>query len=97
MTGIKNFQVNRNKNTKNHNMFTRGKNQRKEETKSERMMNGIASWASWYRFRMDRFAEEYLGFRLKMFQVFLLFAMQHNHYFMYLASRGRLALLSRNI
>lgn len=42
-----------------------------------------------YRYRMDLFVSEYLGFNLKLFQVFLLFAMQHNHYFMYLASRGQ--------
>lgn len=89
MASIKNFQVNRNKNTSNHNMFSRGKNNRKANNKSEKLMSGIALWASWYRYRMDKFCEDYFGIKLKLFQIFLLYGMQHNHYFMYLASRGQ--------
>ncbi|RKJ54917.1 hypothetical protein D7X33_30785, partial [Butyricicoccus sp. 1XD8-22] len=89
MTSYSNFQVSRNKATKEKNIFSQGKNLRKQSSKSEKMMESIALWASWYRFRIDKFAEEYLGIKLKLFQIFLLFAMQHNHYFMYLASRGQ--------
>lgn len=85
-----NFQVNRNKFKKGtQNVFERGKNQRKKESKSEKLMNGVAIWASWYRFRMDKFIEDYFGIKLKLFQIFLIYAMQHNNYFMYLASRGQ--------
>ncbi|WP_341323375.1 terminase family protein [Solibacillus sp. FSL H8-0523] len=89
MTGFKNFQVNRNKSTRGMNIFDTGRNHRTVQSKSEKMMSGIAIWASWYRFRMDIFARDYLGIQLKLFQVLLIFAMQTNNYFMYLASRGQ--------
>lgn len=88
MSSYNNFQVSRNKNTNNKNIFKQGKVFRKQ-SKSDRLMESISVWASWYRFRMDVFIREYLGIKLKLFQVFLIFAMQHNHYFMYLASRGQ--------
>lgn len=87
MAGIKNFQVDRNKKTK-ADIVERGKNQRKKESKYEKTMSTVAERASLYRFRPDMMVKEYFGFSLKLFQVILLFAMQHNHYFMYLASRG---------
>jgi hypothetical protein len=89
MAGIRNFQVDRNKSTRGMNIFKTGRNHRKKEPKTERLMDGINIWASWYRFRMDIFIKEYLGIQLKLFQVFLIYAMQNNHYFMYLASRGQ--------
>lgn len=89
MAGIANFQVNRNKSTKGLNIFKTGRTHRKKETKSERLMNGVNIWASFYRFRMDIFVKDYLGIQLKLFQIFLIFAMQNNHFFMYLASRGQ--------
>lgn len=89
MSSYSAFQVDRNKSKNNKNIFTQGKNVRKQSSKSEKLMESIAVWASWYRFRIDKFAEDYLGIKLKLFQIFLLFAMQHNHYFMYLASRGQ--------
>lgn len=89
MSSYSNFQVSRNKNTKSKNIFKQGKNIRKTGNKNEKMMESIAVWCSWYRYRMDVFVEEYLGIKLKLFQVFLIYAMQHNHFFMYLASRGQ--------
>lgn len=89
MASVRNFQVDRNKSTRGMNIFKIGKNQRKKETKSERMMNGINVWASYYRFRMDLFVKDYLGIQLKLFQIILIYAMQNNHFFMYLASRGQ--------
>jgi len=89
MTGHKNFQVNRNKATKGVNIFNSGRNHRTKQSKSEKMMNGVAIWASWYRFRMDIFVKDYLGIQLKLFQILLIYAMQNNHFFMYLASRGQ--------
>lgn len=89
MASFKNFQVNRNKSTRGVNVFNSGRNHRKNQSKSERMMNGVALWASWYRFRMDIFVKDYLGIQLKLFQIILIYAMQNNHFFMYLASRGQ--------
>lgn len=85
----KNFQVNRNKSTRGMNIFSMGKNNRKVESKSEKLMSGVNIWASWYRFRMDVFIKDYLGIQLKLFQIILIYAMQNNHFFMYLASRGQ--------
>ncbi|MGG0667671.1 terminase family protein [Lederbergia citrisecunda] len=89
MAGIKNFQVHRNKATRGMNIFKTGRNFRKTESKSEKLMNGINIWASYYRFRMDIFVKDYLGIQLKLFQIILIYAMQNNHFFMYLASRGQ--------
>lgn len=90
MAGIKNFEVKRNKNTIKDNIFDKSKQvNKKSETKSERLMNGIALWCSFYRANPHRFAEEYLGIKLKLFQVFLLYMMNDSHYFMYLAARGQ--------
>lgn len=92
MAGIKNFQVSRNKSHRGINIFTKGKNFNKNTenlTKSERLMNGISIWASFYRANPHRFVSEYLGIHLKIFQVILIFMMNHNYYFMYIASRGQ--------
>ena len=57
--------------------------------KSERIMQGIAAWASFYRSNPHRFVQDYLHVELKLFQKILLYQMMHNNYFMYLASRGQ--------
>ena len=56
--------------------------------KAERLMNGIAYWGTFYRLNPQRFCLEYLNVRLKLFQKILLYAMMHNNYFMFCASRG---------
>lgn len=90
MAGIQNFQVNRNKEHKGNNIFNKGRNFNKNSsTKSERLMDGIGVWASFYRANPHRFAKEYLGINLKLFQMFLIYMMSVSHYFMYLASRGQ--------
>ncbi|GLO66144.1 terminase large subunit domain-containing protein [Oceanobacillus kimchii] len=92
MSGYKNFQVSRNKSHRGINIFTKGRNFNKNTdnlTKSERLMNGIGVWASFYRANPHRFVQEYLGIYLKLFQVILIYMMNHNHYFMYIASRGQ--------
>ena len=43
--------------------------------KSERMMEGIAYWASFYRKNPQRFAKEYLNIHLKLFQKILIYVM----------------------
>ena len=87
----KNFQVNRNKAHKGVNIFNKGRNTDKSKekyTKSQRLMNGVGLWASYYRYYPHIFVEEYLGFKLKLFQKILIYFMMHYHYFIYLAARG---------
>lgn len=43
--------------------------------KSERMMEGVAYWASFYRKNPQRFAKEYLNINLKLFQKILIYVM----------------------
>ena len=57
--------------------------------KSERIMNGIAYWASLYRCNPQRFVKDYLNINLKLFQKILLYAMMCNDFFMYIAARGQ--------
>ena len=57
--------------------------------KSERIMQGIAYWAAFYRYNPHRFVRDYLNINLKLFQKILLYAMMHNNFFMYIASRGQ--------
>lgn len=92
MSGYKNFQVKRNKSSKGNNIFDKGRNYNKRNSnlnKSERLMQGIGIWASFYRSNPHRFAKEYLGITLKLFQVILIYMMNHSFYFMYTASRGQ--------
>ena len=88
MAGYSNFQVDRNKSHKGINIFKKSRKFNKK-SKSERLMDGVGVWCSYYRANPHRFVKEYLGISLKLFQVILIFMMNHNHYFMYLASRGQ--------
>lgn len=87
MAGYTNFQVNRNKRYKNANVFEKGNN-RVKQSKSERMMNGVAVWTSFYRENPHRFVKDYLNINLKIFQMILLYAMMHYHTFVFIAARG---------
>lgn len=89
MGSYKNFQVQRNKESKGINVFNKPKQRRKEQTKSERMMEGIAIWTSFYRANPHRFVRDYLGIELKLFQQILIWAMMHFHFMTYIASRGQ--------
>lgn len=57
--------------------------------KSNRILEGVAYWASFYRCNPQRFAKDYLNVHLKKFQKILLYAMMVNNYFMYIAARGQ--------
>lgn len=57
--------------------------------KYERILNGAAVWASYYRSNPHRFAADYLHLELKLFQKILLFMMNINTVFIYIASRGQ--------
>ncbi|TVY09960.1 terminase large subunit domain-containing protein [Paenibacillus cremeus] len=89
MSGFANFQVNRNKAHNGNDIFAKSRNFNKSADKSERLLDGIGVWASFYRANPHRFAKEYLGITLKLFQIILIFMMNFSHYFMYLASRGQ--------
>jgi len=56
--------------------------------KSERVMNGVAFWSSFYRYNPHRFCKDFLNIGLKLFQKILIYAMMHNDHIMYIASRG---------
>jgi hypothetical protein len=92
MSGFKNFQVDRNKSFKGINIFNKGRNFNKINdnlSKSDKLMNGIGIWASFYRANPHRFVLEYLGIRLKLFQQILIVMMNYCFYLIYLASRGQ--------
>ena len=56
--------------------------------KSERVLDGVAYWASFYRKNPQRFAKEYLNIKLKLFQKILLFVMMISTNLVFIASRG---------
>ena len=58
-------------------------------TKSEKLMNGVGIWTSYYRLFPHIFCKEYLSINLKTFQCILIYFMMHYNFFMYLASRGQ--------
>ena len=57
-------------------------------TKSERIMNGVATWCSFYRANIHRFCKDYLNIELKLFQKILIYMMNVSNYFIYIAARG---------
>ena len=74
MGGYKNFQMNRNKVTKSYIADKQGNNKNRTTdnlTKSQKLMQGVGKWASFWRKRPDRFVEEVYGLKLKNFQKFL--------------------------
>ena len=89
MASFENFQTDRSKNSSKVSLFSKGRNFKKEKTKSEKLMDGVGVWTSFYRANPHRFVKDYLGINLKLFQIILLYTMNFNHYFMYLASRGQ--------
>lgn len=57
--------------------------------KADRVMRGVATWASYYRANPHRFCKDYLNINLKLFQKILIFMMNICNYFIYIASRGQ--------
>jgi hypothetical protein len=58
------------------------------QEKSERVLEGVAYWASYFRKNPQRFVCNYLNVRLKLFQKILIYMMMVSTNFMYIASRG---------
>jgi len=92
MAGHENYQVDRNKAHKGNNIFKKSRNFNKTGdnlSKSDRLMNGIAKWTSYYRLYPHIFVQEYLGIKLKLFQSIILYFMMHENYVVYIAARGQ--------
>lgn len=53
------------------------------------ILAGVDAWAGFYRANPHRFAADYLGVHLKLFQKILLFMMNICNYFCYIAARGQ--------
>lgn len=58
------------------------------QDKTNRILDGVERWASFYRANPHRFARDYLNLRLKKFQQIILCMMFKNVNSIYLASRG---------
>lgn len=58
------------------------------QDKANRILEGVAIWAGFYRENPHRFAKDFLNIKLKLFQKILIYAMMENNYFCYIASRG---------
>ena len=90
MTTINNY--NPNKQRKKNDIFANRRNLNRSMdnmTKSERLMEGVGLWTSYYRLFPHKFVQEYFGIKLKVFQQILIYFMMHFNFFMYLASRGQ--------
>jgi len=59
------------------------------QEKTEKLMNGVAYWAAFYRCNPQRFVADYLNIQLKLFQKILIFMMIVSTHFCYIASRGQ--------
>lgn len=59
------------------------------KTREQRILEGMAAWASFYRENPHRFVKDYLNVNLKPFQQTLLMEMDRNNYTAYIASRGQ--------
>src|SRR5690625_3051486 len=89
LSSYKNFQVDRNKSKNQVDIFKKGKSNRKQAVKSDKLMEGVAIWGSFYIANPHRFVKDFLGIELKMFQQILLYAMMHFNFLTYIASRGQ--------
>lgn len=54
----------------------------------QRIMEGAAYWGSYYRHNVDKFAEDYLHLKLRLFQKILLCMMFWSTTFVFIACRG---------
>ena len=59
-----------------------------QKEKDENLMK----WVGFWRANPHRFVEDYLGIKLFLFQKILIYMMNVNPYFMYIAARGQIGL-----
>lgn len=57
--------------------------------KSERLMEGIGIWTSWYRLFPHLFVRDYLNINLKIFQQIIIYFFMSRNISCYIASRGQ--------
>lgn len=90
MVSYTNFKRKDSKHTSKVNLFKVSRNYRKNEskTKSDRFSDQMHIWVAYYRNNPHRFAKEFLGLNLHLFQAILLWGMMHHNIFMFIASRG---------
>ncbi|MDY7043678.1 terminase large subunit [Virgibacillus sp. M23] len=55
----------------------------------DKLREGFKKWTAFYRANPQKFAKDYLGLNLFLYQVFLLWAMNRFSFFMYIAARGQ--------
>lgn len=71
-------------------MKTQTKTRRKSSRiASENIREGLHLYVSYWRANIHRFAMDYLGINLHIFQIILLYMMDKNTFFMFIASRGK--------
>lgn len=68
-----------------------------EDNQRAKILKVVEERTGFYRANPHRFVKDFLGVSLKPFQMILLYMMNISTHFMYLASRGQLAFLYRNI
>lgn len=93
MASYKNFRSEVKKYTNGiHDIYKKPKNNNninQQLGKEGRLREGFKCWTSFYRANPHRFADEYLGIGLHLFQKILVYLCFHVDYLMYLASRGQ--------
>jgi len=62
---------------------------KKSISNKNKLREGFKKWTAYYRRMPHRFAEDYLGVKLFIFQKILLWAMNKYNFFMYIAARGQ--------
>lgn len=65
------------------------KREKKYKAPQNKLREGFKKWTAFYRANPHKFAEDYIGLRLYLYQVFLLWAMNKYSFFMYIAARGQ--------
>src|SRR5699024_4273513 len=89
MAGYSNYRKDSAKYTSKINLFKVERNHRKNgESKNDKFNRQMHIWVSYYRANPHRFAKEFLGLNLHLFQAILLWGMMHHNIFMFIASRG---------
>lgn len=58
------------------------------KTRQDRILEGVAAWAAYYRANPNRFVADYLHIELRLFQKILIVMMNLSVVFVFIASRG---------
>lgn len=62
---------------------------KKKTQPQDKLRQGFKIWTAFYRANPHRFAKDYLGVNLFLYQKLLLWAMNKYNFFMYIAARGQ--------